>query len=185
MQSARAYSQKIYFFLGLRVSLVIAISLLVIAFIVTKTAIQAHSESDVEYRQESAFEGSTNTNEVQDSPAINPNPIGIDNIQPNTVIAMSYEVDKITPTPTPHIDPSSNDIWLKLADCESHQNWSADTGNGYYGGLQFSMGAWASVGGSGKPSDASADEQIAKGKLLQQRRGWGPWGGCSSRLGLR
>lgn len=94
---------------------------------------------------------------------------------------------EVTPTPTPTpppIDTSSNDVWLKLADCESHQNWSEDTGNGYFGGLQFNQTAWESTGGSGSPAAASMDEQITRGKILQSRRGWGPWGGCAKKLGL-
>ncbi len=150
---------------------------MLLGFFVTQAVVKVHSQSDVSYKQESIFLGAglaasktetTSTGETLEMKAI----------------SMSFEVDKITPTPTPKIDPVSDDIWIKLAQCESKQNWKADTGNGYYGGLQFSLGAWASVGGSGKPSDASAEEQIAKGKMLQSRRGWGPWGGCSKKLGL-
>lgn len=91
------------------------------------------------------------------------------------------------PTATPTPDPKSPDnpaIWESIADCETHNNWSADTGNGYFGGLQFSQGAWNSVGGSGNPSQTSKDEQIARGKMLQAKRGWGVWGACASKLGL-
>lgn len=88
------------------------------------------------------------------------------------------------PTPRPTIDPTTDAVWYALAQCESNGHWNDDTGNGYYGGLQFGLGAWVSVGGSGKPSDASSQEQIAKGKLLQARRGWSPWGACSRKLGL-
>jgi hypothetical protein len=90
-----------------------------------------------------------------------------------------------TPTPTPKIEPQTNaDVWERLAQCETHANWSADTGNGYFGGLQFNQSAWESTGGSGNPAAASKDEQIMRGKILQERRGWGPWGGCSKKLGL-
>ncbi len=90
-----------------------------------------------------------------------------------------------TPTPTPvPVDASDDSIWVKVAECESHQNWADDTGNGYYGGLQFSQGAWNSVGGSGTPNTASRDEQITRGKMLQQVRGWGAWGACARKLGL-
>lgn len=184
MESAKGYSHKILSILGLRATIIIALTISILVFLITTTAIKAHSESDVEYKQESIFTGAGLSTSSQNEPEINPNPIGLEDETLNTVMGMSYEVEKITPTPTPHIDPGSNDIWIKLAQCESHQNWKADTGNGYYGGLQFSLGAWASVGGVGKPSDASSDEQISKGKLLQQRRGWGPWGGCSKKLGL-
>lgn len=81
-------------------------------------------------------------------------------------------------------NPTDDVVWEKLADCESHQNWADDTGNGYFGGLQFSQSAWESVGGAGKPSSASREEQISRGKLLQQQRGWAAWGACSRELGL-
>lgn len=93
-----------------------------------------------------------------------------------------------TPTPTsipvPTANPSENEVWEKLALCETDGNWGIDTGNGYFGGLQFSQGAWESVGGSGNPASASKDEQIMRGKMLQERRGWGPWGSCSKSLNL-
>ena len=88
------------------------------------------------------------------------------------------------PTPIPTTDPTNDAIWDSLAGCESHNHWNEDTGNGYFGGLQFSQGTWESVGGVGKPSNASREEQIAKGKLLQARRGWSPWVACSKKLGL-
>ncbi len=82
------------------------------------------------------------------------------------------------------VDPSTSEIWDKLALCESGGNWSINTGNGYYGGLQFSEGAWRSVGGVGFAHEASRDEQIMRGKMLQERRGWGAWGLCAKKLNL-
>jgi hypothetical protein len=76
------------------------------------------------------------------------------------------------------------DIWDDMAQCESGQRWDINTGNGYYGGLQFSAGSWAAVGGSGLAHQHSRIEQIYRGALLQERQGWGAWPGCSSRLGL-
>ena len=122
-----------------------------------------------------------------------------DNPQPQNLaneavpISISLATEEITPTPTPEptkapvfaaASSTSDDVWDKIAQCESKANWSIDTGNGYFGGLQFSQGAWDSVGGEGKPSDASKDEQIARGKMLQDKRGWGVWGECAKRLGL-
>jgi uncharacterized protein YabE (DUF348 family) len=79
----------------------------------------------------------------------------------------------------------SGSVWDKLAECESGGNWSINTGNGYYGGLQFSLSTWRAYGGSGLPSDASREEQIAIAKKLQADAGWGAWPACSSKLGLR
>jgi hypothetical protein len=75
-------------------------------------------------------------------------------------------------------------VWDKLARCESGGNWSINTGNGYYGGLQFSLGSWRAVGGHGYPHRASRAEQIRKGRRLKARQGWGAWPSCSRKLGL-
>lgn len=74
--------------------------------------------------------------------------------------------------------------WQELAECESGGNWSTNTGNGYYGGLQFSLTSWSAAGGSGLPSDASASEQIARGEILQDMQGWGAWPTCARIVGL-
>lgn len=76
-------------------------------------------------------------------------------------------------------------VWDRLAQCESGGNWSINTGNGYYGGVQFSAATWRGVGGTGLPSDASREEQIARAQALQARSGWGQWPECSAKLGLR
>jgi len=72
----------------------------------------------------------------------------------------------------------------RLAQCESGGNWSINTGNGYYGGLQFNLGTWRGVGMSGYPHQASKSTQIAAGQKLHSQRGWGPWPACSRKLGL-
>ena len=74
-------------------------------------------------------------------------------------------------------------IWAAIAQCESGGNPSTNTGNGYYGMYQFSLPTWQSVGGTGLPSDASAEEQTMRARMLQQRSGWGQWG-CAYKLGL-
>jgi murein DD-endopeptidase MepM/ murein hydrolase activator NlpD len=75
-------------------------------------------------------------------------------------------------------------VWDKLAACESGGNWSINTGNGYYGGLQFNVGTWRSNGGSGYPHQASKSEQIRIAKNLHASRGFSPWPACSAKLGL-
>ena len=82
-------------------------------------------------------------------------------------------------------DPRSTQVWYDLAECESGGNWSINTGNGYYGGLQFSLPTWESVGGSGYPHEHPAATQIDFGRKLQARQGWGAWPHCSEKLGLR
>ena len=75
--------------------------------------------------------------------------------------------------------------WDAIAQCESGGNWSIDTGNGYYGGLQFSASTWAAHGGRGSAARASRAQQIKIGERVVRSQGWGAWAGCSSRLGLR
>lgn len=80
---------------------------------------------------------------------------------------------------------ASGSVWDRLAACESGGNWSINTGNGYYGGLQFTLSTWQSVGGTGYPHQHSRAEQIKRGKILQARSGWGQWPACTAKLGLR
>jgi len=79
---------------------------------------------------------------------------------------------------------SGNSVWDDLAECEAGGNWAINTGNGYYGGLQFSLSTWRAVGGVGYPHEASREEQIHRGEILLQSSGWGAWPSCSSQLGL-
>ncbi|WP_375000398.1 transglycosylase family protein [Aeromicrobium sp. CTD01-1L150] len=83
--------------------------------------------------------------------------------------------------------PSVEDgsVWDRLAQCESGGNWQANTGNGYYGGVQFSAQTWSSMGGPGLPHENSREVQIKYAKKLQQQSGWGQWPSCASQLGLR
>jgi hypothetical protein len=76
-------------------------------------------------------------------------------------------------------------VWDQLAQCESSGNWAISTGNGYYGGLQFSQSSWNGAGGSGNPANASREEQIRVAENLLAQQGWGAWPACSSKLGLR
>ena len=76
-------------------------------------------------------------------------------------------------------------MWDDLAQCESNGNWSINTGNGYYGGLQFALSSWQSVGGSGYPHHHSREEQIHRGELLLERQGWNAWPSCSRQLGYQ
>jgi LysM repeat protein len=102
------------------------------------------------------------------------------------------ETDRPVPLPTPIpepkppvvVAPASADIWDKLAQCESNGNWSANTGNGYFGGLQFRQSTWDANGGAGVPSAASREQQIEVGRKVQASQGWKAWPTCSAKLGL-
>ena len=91
------------------------------------------------------------------------------------------------PAPAPAASSSSGGgtVWDRLAECESSGNWSINTGNGYYGGLQFSQSSWNAAGGTGSPASASREEQIRVAENLLDMQGWGAWPSCSSQLGLR
>jgi LysM repeat protein len=75
--------------------------------------------------------------------------------------------------------------WDKLAQCESGGNWSTNTGNGYYGGIQFDASTWHANGGSGMPHQASKAEQIAVAERTLAAQGWNAWPACSRKMGLR
>ncbi len=99
----------------------------------------------------------------------------------------NYQVTNRSSYPKPVVQQAAADgsVWDQLAACESGGNWAINTGNGYYGGLQFTQGSWAAAGGSGSPQNASREEQIRVAQNLQARQGWGAWPACSSKLGLR
>jgi hypothetical protein len=81
--------------------------------------------------------------------------------------------------------PDTSGPWDRLAQCESGGNWHINTGNGYYGGLQFSLGTWHAYGGTGLPSQHSRENQIAIAtKLRDASGGYGAWPACAARLGL-
>ena len=79
----------------------------------------------------------------------------------------------------------SLETWEAVAQCESSGDWSINTGNGFYGGLQFTQQSWEWVGGTGQPHHASKAEQIERAEILLERQGWDAWPSCSSQLGLR
>ncbi|MFF4410649.1 transglycosylase family protein [Streptomyces sp. NPDC001404] len=76
-------------------------------------------------------------------------------------------------------------LWRVLTWCESRGNWHANTGNGYYGGLQFAPRTWRSFGGSifaSRADLASPPQQIAIARRVLQRQGWHAWPECGRRL---
>jgi LysM repeat protein len=75
--------------------------------------------------------------------------------------------------------------WEALAQCESGGNWAINTGNGYYGGLQFNPTTWRAFGGSGMPHQASKSEQIAVAERVLAKQGWNAWPSCSRKTGVR
>ena len=74
--------------------------------------------------------------------------------------------------------PSTDPRLAAIRSCESGGNYAANTGNGFYGAYQFTLGTWQSVGGSGLPSDAPPAEQDRRATLLLDRSGSSPWPVC-------
>jgi len=91
------------------------------------------------------------------------------------------------PTPQRVVTYAGNSVWDDLARCESGGNWAINTGNGYYGGLQFSLGTWQQYGGAefaAYPHQATREEQIIVAERLRAARGYAPWPACRAKLGL-
>lgn len=77
--------------------------------------------------------------------------------------------------------------WDKLANCESSGNWHINTGNGYYGGLQFSASTWRGFGGTkyaARADLATKSQQIEIAEKVLDVQGWQAWPACSRKLGL-
>ena len=86
------------------------------------------------------------------------------------------------PAPAPAANyAGGSSIWDKIAACESGGNWATNTGNGYYGGLQFSLSTWAAYGGTGRPDQQSREAQIAVAeRVAAAEGGYGAWPHCGS-----
>jgi resuscitation-promoting factor RpfC len=81
-------------------------------------------------------------------------------------------------TGTAHADSVN---WDAIAQCESGGNWSTNTGNGHYGGLQFKPATWASNGGVGNPATAPRAEQIRVAENVLRTQGLKAWPKCGPR----
>ena len=89
--------------------------------------------------------------------------------------------------PAPVVRYAGSTVWDDLAKCESGGNWAINTGNGYYGGLQFSYDTWHGYDGgefAEYPHEATREEQIAVAERLRDARGYAPWPACRAKLGL-
>lgn len=83
---------------------------------------------------------------------------------------------------------ATRDQWDLLAQCESGGNWRANTGNGYYGGLQFSRRTWTGFGGgayAGTANHATRLQQIVIAERVLRVQGWKAWPTCSRKTGVR
>lgn len=92
-------------------------------------------------------------------------------------ITRSYDRQPISSAAAPASTSGVN--WDAIARCESGGNWSINTGNGYYGGLQFAQSTWESSGGTqyaARADLASREQQIAVAEVLYRQSGLSPWG---------
>lgn len=83
---------------------------------------------------------------------------------------------------------TNGSIWDAISHCEAGGNWAINTGNGYYGGVQFDQNTWARNGGlrfAARADLATREEQIAIAEVTRARQGWGAWPVCSGRAGAR
>jgi Transglycosylase-like domain len=88
---------------------------------------------------------------------------------------------KLHPDPRWAMVKPYDDKLERIASCESGRSWGINTGNGFYGGLQFTLGTWQSVGGRGYPHQNSELEQKYRAVLLIRQSGYGPWPVCGYR----
>jgi resuscitation-promoting factor RpfB len=103
------------------------------------------------------------------------------------IVAVGTKEPAPAPAPAPTANyASGSTVWDQLAQCESGGNWAINTGNGYYGGLQFSLSTWQAYGGSGLPSENSRETQIMIAERVRAADGGGysSWPACSQSLGL-
>lgn len=104
----------------------------------------------------------------------------------NTVVTPARDsVLRVGAKPGTEVPPSAyGPVWDRIANCESHGNWAINTGNGFYGGVQFDYGTWVANGGlkyAPRADLATREEQIAIAEVTQARQGWGAWPVCSGR----
>ena len=103
---------------------------------------------------------------------------------PATPAASSAPADPApAPAPAPAAGSAGGVNWSAIAACESGGNWSADTGNGFYGGMQFTEGTWLGYGGgqyASSANQASAADQIAVAERVLAGQGIGAWPVCGA-----
>jgi resuscitation-promoting factor RpfB len=108
----------------------------------------------------------------------------------NVVVVPARDgVLRVGAKPGTEVPPVTNGAaWDALARCESTGNWAINTGNGFYGGVQFDQNTWERQGGlryAPRADLATREEQIAIAEVTRARQGWGAWPVCSGRIGAR
>ncbi len=102
-----------------------------------------------------------------------------------TVLVAAAAIPLVTGVSVAHAATTAD--WEKLAQCESGGNWSINTGNGFYGGLQFTISTWNAFGGgefASRADLASPEEQMVVANRTLRQQGWDAWPSCSRSTGL-
>ena len=100
-------------------------------------------------------------------------------------VAQAVKTPQAAPSAATSAVPGS--VWDRLAQCESGGNWAINTGNGFYGGVQFDYSTWLSNGGgqyAQRADLATREQQIEIAERVRSKRGFSPWPACAKRLGL-
>lgn len=113
---------------------------------------------------------------------------GRDQVASTVVVPAQPKTVRHGAKPGTEVPPVQDGVtWDALAGCESGGNWGVNTGNGYYGGVQFDQSTWERQGGlryAPRADLATREEQIAIAEVTRARQGWGAWPACTSRLGI-
>jgi resuscitation-promoting factor RpfA len=86
----------------------------------------------------------------------------------------------------PAANAAPDSVWDRVAECESSGNWNINTGNGFFGGLQFTASTWRAFGGNvfaDTANHASREQQIVVAERVLAGQGWGAWPVCSRKAG--
>ncbi|TQC51135.1 resuscitation-promoting factor [Rhodococcus sp. WS4] len=120
---------------------------------------------------------------------VNGTEIGRNQVSATVTTPAQPKVIRVGAKPGTEVPPVENgSVWDALAQCEATGNWAINTGNGFFGGVQFDQNTWERQGGlkyAPRADLATREEQIAVASKTQKTQGWGAWPTCSGRLGVR
>ena len=120
---------------------------------------------------------------------VNGEEVGRNQVSATVAMPAQPKVIRVGAKPGTEVSPVENgSVWDALAQCEATGNWAINTGNGFFGGVQFDQNTWERQGGlkyAPRADLATREEQIAVASQTQKTQGWGAWPTCSGRLGVR
>ncbi|KUI24849.1 Resuscitation-promoting factor RpfB [Mycobacterium sp. IS-1742] len=116
---------------------------------------------------------------------VNGRPVARQVVARSVVSPARPQVQRVGAKPGTQVPPVVTTAWDALATCESSGNWAINTGNGFYGGVQFKQSTWEAYGGlryAPRADLATREEQIAIAEVTRAKQGWGAWPVCSARV---